>query len=263
MRSDEARIPKRGCVAAAIAIAVAAGAFMAHGSVAVADPAAYALTYDMTGIPIRVDGNMTSEYATTEEVAGDAVAIDAPELLSDFTSAGTLRLDPCGGSLPDGHPDSLEWNYMKFVSFAGWNTAKDGRGKTYLPGDRVPVTEDTTLYIQVDTREIVTVEQLPAVAREGYAFDGWYTAKDGGTLFGMPGESPDVPMETLESISSTGLYAHWIPASSVSVPSTSSDNLVQTGGLRPDATPIVVVFVLSAILSVGFARLAKRKEPRE
>ena len=94
------------------------------------------------------------------------VTIDAKHTtvnIGDVSNAKTpakVTYDPNGGQgdTPgyDGHVgDTPEASENKFTNkdeckeFAGWNTQKDGKGKTYQKGDRIdPLTGDVTLYAQ-------------------------------------------------------------------------------------------------------------------
>lgn len=81
-------------------------------------------------------------------------------------------------------------------TFANWNTAKNGSGKTYLPGAIYSDNADLTLYAQYSNPSVGT---LPTPTRSGYTFDGWYTAKDGGTKVS----------KSLKVTANIILYAHW------------------------------------------------------
>ena len=81
-------------------------------------------------------------------------------------------------------------------TFTNWNTAKNGSGKTYLPGATYSDNANLTLYAQYSNPSVGT---LPTPTRSGYTFDGWYTAKDGGTKVS----------ESLKVTANITLYAHW------------------------------------------------------
>ena len=81
-------------------------------------------------------------------------------------------------------------------TFTNWNTAKNGSGKTYLPGATYSDNANLTLYAQYSNP---SVGILPTPTRSGYTFDGWYTAKDGGTKVS----------ESLKVTANITLYAHW------------------------------------------------------
>ena len=81
-------------------------------------------------------------------------------------------------------------------TFTNWNTAKNGSGKTYLPGATYSDNANLTLYAQYSNPSVGT---LPTPTRSDYTFDGWYTAKDGGTKVS----------ESLKVTANITLYAHW------------------------------------------------------
>ena len=81
-------------------------------------------------------------------------------------------------------------------TFTNWNTAKNGSGKSYLPGATYSDNANLTLYAQYSNPSVGT---LPTPTRSDYTFDGWYTAKDGGTKVS----------ESLKVTANITLYAHW------------------------------------------------------
>ncbi|MCD7947110.1 MAG: InlB B-repeat-containing protein [Oscillospiraceae bacterium] len=114
-------------------------------------------------------------------------------------------------------------------SFGGWNTAPDGSGTTYVPGQQIMITGDLTLYAQWGTgtftitfdanggegSDIVsdipygTLFTIPTAAeagisRPGYAFGGWNTAPDGSGISYFPGQVIEVTGDII-------LYAQWMP----------------------------------------------------
>ena len=85
-------------------------------------------------------------------------------------------------------------------TFTGWNTAKDGTGKTYADGETVNFSADTTLYAQWTQNPVITFDAnggkgtmgtqtvkpneatdltANSFTRADYDFTGWNTAKDG------------------------------------------------------------------------------------
>ena len=58
------------------------------------------------------------------------------------------------------------------MTFVGWNTAKDGSGVTYKPGDTLPpLTDDITLYAQWDDTGCTT----ESLAQTGVGLSGILT----------------------------------------------------------------------------------------
>ena len=75
---------------------------------------------------------------------------------------------------------SGEGNNQKITvsaAFTGWNTAEDGSGTAYAAGGTYTANADVTLYAQWTYG---TAGELPAAEKEGFAFDGWFTAQEGG-----------------------------------------------------------------------------------
>ena len=86
-------------------------------------------------------------------------------------------------------------------TFGGWNTAADGSGTSYAASATYGVDAAVTLYakwtgnsltVTFDSQEGSsatggptttggTLTSLPTTSREGYAFNGWFTASSGGS----------------------------------------------------------------------------------
>ncbi|MCC8123263.1 MAG: InlB B-repeat-containing protein, partial [Oscillospiraceae bacterium] len=115
-------------------------------------------------------------------------------------------------------------------TFVSWNTAPDGTGTTYVPGDVIHITGDLTLYAQWVAEMTFSVVYGPNggtgghtdsglaagasytirsaaeanVSRAGYSFASWNTASDGtGTTY-LPGEMITITGDLV-------LYAQWTP----------------------------------------------------
>ena len=82
------------------------------------------------------------------------------------------------------------------ILFKSWNTKADGSGESYAPGGTYNADADVTLYAQW---EDPAAGALAVPTRSGYAFEGWFTAADGGT---------QVTESTTVTASQT-VYAHW------------------------------------------------------
>ena len=82
-------------------------------------------------------------------------------------------------------------------SFTNWNTAANGSGTAYNAGATYSANANVTLYAQYANPSIGS---LPTPTRSGYAFDGWYTAANGGTKI----------TDTTKVTANTTVYAHWI-----------------------------------------------------
>ncbi|MBQ6163097.1 MAG: InlB B-repeat-containing protein, partial [Clostridia bacterium] len=93
------------------------------------------------------------------------------EINSDKPSkAFSLSFDANGGFIS---PSSVTY----LCPFNNWNTKPDGSGTAYDPGDEYTDDADVTLYAQWENP---IAGELEKPTREGYLFDGWYTAEDGG-----------------------------------------------------------------------------------
>ena len=121
----------------------------------------------------------------------------------------TITFDPNGGagsmepmSVNPGVGNKLTGNTFtrENYTFTGWNTAKDGTGKTYADGETVNFSADTTLYAQWTQNPVITFDAnggkgtmgtqtvnpneatdltANSFTRADYDFTGWNTAKDG------------------------------------------------------------------------------------
>ena len=121
----------------------------------------------------------------------------------------TITFDPNGGagsmepmSVNPGVGNKLTDNTFtrENYTFTGWNTAKDGTGKTYADGEIVNFSADTTLYAQWTQNPVITFDAnggkgtmgtqtvkpneatdltANSFTRADYDFTGWNTAKDG------------------------------------------------------------------------------------
>ena len=80
--------------------------------------------------------------------------------------------------------------------FTSWNTAANGSGTTYNAGATYSANANVTLYAQYANPSIGS---LPTPTRSGYAFDGWYTAANGGTKI----------TDSTKVTANTTVYAHW------------------------------------------------------
>ena len=83
------------------------------------------------------------------------------------------------------------------ATFKSWNTKADGKGTSYASGANYTADAAVTLYAQWTYG---AVGELPSPTRDGYAFEGWFTAASGGSA---------VNANTAVSGNMT-IYAHWI-----------------------------------------------------
>ena len=81
-------------------------------------------------------------------------------------------------------------------TFVGWNTSFDGMGTNYNSGANFTVNADTTLYANWRNPIAGT---LPTPTKDGYNFDGWWSAPHGGSKI----------VYMTEIGTSTTVYAQW------------------------------------------------------
>ncbi|MBQ3151538.1 MAG: InlB B-repeat-containing protein [Clostridia bacterium] len=118
---------------------------------------------------------------------------DIPLTLTTDIPKKTFKItyDPNGGKVSD---------ISKTVdcTFSNWNTKQAGTGVSYEAGGIYDVNLDNTLYAQWINP---TAGELLIPERDGYAFDGWYTALSGGSK---------VTKDTVINGNIT-IYARWAP----------------------------------------------------
>lgn len=128
--------------------------------------------------------NYTIEYLPGGECVTDLPSTQAKTYGADLTlsetvpiranSAGnyTVSLDANGGSVSQMILNSaITTNY----SFKNWNTAENGTGISYNPGDNYTNDANLILYAQWDRSITAAAVELPVPTREGYSFKYWST----------------------------------------------------------------------------------------
>ncbi|MBQ3375504.1 MAG: InlB B-repeat-containing protein [Erysipelotrichaceae bacterium] len=124
---------------------------------------------------------------------------------SDSVNPSVVYFDANGGSSTGAQNDRISFRITHKYTFSKWNTKADGSGTNYSSGGTYKKDADVVMYAQyTDTTSSSTIT-LPRPTRTGYTFDGWYTAKTGGTKVGTA-NSPYAPKQAGET-----LYAHWTP----------------------------------------------------
>ena len=108
------------------------------------------------------------------------------------TKAYVITFNPNGGTVDVAKRQGS-------CEFLGWATSSTATSATYQPGGTFTTNANTTLYA-VWKNPTMTKYSIPV--REGYVFDGWYTAAEGGT---------QVASSTTISSDMT-VYAHWTVA---------------------------------------------------
>lgn len=113
----------------------------------------------------------------------------------------------------DSNPDPVIL-YQKFMRWVYTSTAGE---IGYYPGDSLQLKEDCTLRAQYEVAKLTT---LPVIERNGYTFDGWYTADNVRVYEGM-----------VLTEKTTVLTAHWTPQQA---PTASDDQISQTPATKDD-----------------------------
>ena len=195
----------------------------------------YGKTYGKLPVPTRdgytFKGWYTDKTGGTEITSSTKVTITAKQTLYARWMANSYKVayNANGGTCEvtdatvvyDQTYGTLPVATRTGYTFNGWYTAKTG-GNIVSSGDKVNILTDITLYAQWtansykvsydanggtcgETETSVTYDQvygtLPSATRPGYTFNGWYTAKEGGT---------EITASTMVTIiSNQTLYAHW------------------------------------------------------
>ena len=169
-------------------------------------------------------GTAGSKAGATYVYANGKWALRGNEIAITFDPNGgagsmePMSVNPGVGNKLTGNTFTRE-NY----TFTGWNTAKDGTGKTYADGEIVNFSADTTLYAQWTQNPVITFDAnggkgtmgtqtvkpneatdltANSFTRADYDFTGWNTAKDGtGTAY-----ADKTNITTNENVT---LYAQW------------------------------------------------------
>ena len=169
-------------------------------------------------------GTAGSKASDTYVYANGKWALRGNEIAITFDPNGgvgsmeSMSVNPGVGNKLTGNTFTRE-NY----TFTGWNTAKDGTGKTYADGETVNFSADTTLYAQWTQNPVITFDAnggkgtmgtqtvkpneatdltANSFTRADYDFTGWNTAKDGtGTAY-----ADKTNITTNENVT---LYAQW------------------------------------------------------
>ena len=169
-------------------------------------------------------GTAGSKAGDTYVYANGKWALRGNEITITFdTNGGAGSMEPM--SVNPGVGNKLTGNTFtrENYTFTGWNTAKDGTGKTYADGEIVNFSADTTLYAQWTQNPVITFDAnggkgtmgtqtvkpneatdltANSFTRADYDFTGWNTAKDGtGTAY-----ADKTNITTNENVT---LYAQW------------------------------------------------------
>ena len=154
-------------------------------------PAHYTVSYEANG------GTDAPEQQTKTQQIALTLSGQRPARGSVNTGSYAVRLNPNDGSLS---VSILRAARITSYRFREWNTAADGSGTGYAPGDSYSADADLTLYAQWDSSTETAPVTLPELAREDALFLGWSTARDAGE--GMTGAYTPAGNVTL--------YALWL-----------------------------------------------------
>ena len=126
----------------------------------------YTITYNANGKTVNnLPTNQIKTYgtdlrlsSTVPEIKG-STTIDTPE----------IHLD--------GSWTALQAKYETKYHFMSWNTAANGSGTSYRPGDTFKLNSNTTLYLISGTSRFFQDIYLPVLKKPGYKFLGWTTGR--------------------------------------------------------------------------------------
>jgi uncharacterized repeat protein (TIGR02543 family) len=142
----------------------------------------------------------SSQAAVTYTITYDGNAEDAagiPDAQTVNTSDTSASDTESTAEIPEGISAVLSSSIPQRAgyTFASWNTAQDGSGKTYKPGDTIEVTADITLFAQWEAERLVQSE-TPEVTRAA-----WISSLV--STFGMTVEEDNYPDNYYSDISSS------------------------------------------------------------
>ena len=240
--------------------------YSANGAVSGTAPSS--VDFSETSLTLTVPGNIGSLFKTGYQFAGwntksdgsgttyqegDTITVsDSQTLYALWKTVYTVTYQPNGGTLwsdADNTEDCAAGasirlpGYLKMINppslgwdaFIGWNTASDGSGTAYMPGDVIAPSSNLTLYARwksfsdtigkygitydgngndggslpaisyVSSGTAVTVAAQGTITRSDYQFEGW--SDEHGLLY-SPGTSVAVSKDLV-------LYARWLPTYTV------------------------------------------------
>ena len=186
----------------------------------------------------------TLTYNANGATGGTAPIDGSSPYLTPYINSPTVTVLGNSGSLVKQDEGGVD-----YYPFAGWNTAADGSGTTYLPGDEFVLWAHTILYAQwapitytiayngngstsgtapVDTHSpydddatVTVLGNSGSLSRIGYIFAGWNTAANGTGTSYLAGN-------TFLAEENTVLYARWVTSYTVTY-----DGNGNTGGVVP------------------------------
>lgn len=221
---------------------IAAGALFASQAWAAIVSNEVAITYHA--------GEIGGQFSDGEKTRVQSKTVGEPIEISDVLPEGTakgaavsVQLEPCGGTFAEGQKNLIQQGYTVTHTFVSWNTKEDGSGDTYKIGQKYEGDEALDLWAQYSTEDNNESDTLPAVTRDGYVLDGWYTAETDGEKIGNAGDQ--LP---LSSVFWGGiLYAHW----TVNQEAVQAEAQSATPAAAAPATPPVAQQPQSKIVATG------------
>lgn len=124
----------------------------------------------------KVLGNYTISYNAnggSGAPGNQVIETGSSVTLSSTTPIRSIRItfNPNGGSISPTYRDIT-------TQFSHWNTAANGSGTSYSPGQTFTPTSNITLYAIYSSAQVGT---LPTPSRTQCIYVGWYTSIDGGS----------------------------------------------------------------------------------
>lgn len=149
-------------------------------------------------------GTVSNVPASQTKTYGKNLTLSSTRPIHSDLSATpwTITCDSNGGSASD---QKLAASRTTKYTFSYWDTARDGSGINYDPGDTYTRNEANTMYAQWTSNVTISAVTLPSTAgtKTGYAFIGWSTSSTATTATYNPGAS------YTPSSNNITLYAVW------------------------------------------------------
>lgn len=127
---------------------------------------------------------------------------------ADYKVTQQVTFSPEGGSFSSGS-SQINFDVITSYKFKNWNTTSLGTGTSYASGGTYKANANVVLYAQYTSTTKTSEIILPSVVKQGSIFEGWYTAKVGGTFRGKDGDSYNPP------VNGEVLYARWVDGTRV------------------------------------------------
>lgn len=126
----------------------------------------YTITYNANGETVtNLPANQIKTYGTDLKLSSTVPNIE-----------GSTTIDTPEIHL-DGSWTALQAEYETKNHFLSWNTAANGSGTSYRPGDTFNLNANTTLYLISGSSSFFHSVDLPVLTKPGYKFLGWTTSR--------------------------------------------------------------------------------------